>query len=275
MNKSNQPAPRWEDLRPRMISALVLLVIGAVEVWLGGWPFLLFIMALVGAMIWELARLSRPEAPNLAMAIGLLAALLLFLDEGWPKWTGWVLVPAVPFLFLLPFFAVPRWPMAKTCALIALGIMTAGHGLFDLRQTEGAMAILWVLGIVVVSDVGGYFAGRLLGGPKFWPAISPKKTWSGTMAGWIGAALWGAVFVYLGYGTWTLIVVSPVIACAGQLGDIAESWLKRRAGVKDSSGLIPGHGGVMDRFDALVGAMLAVMALQLLAPSLISLSMGG
>lgn len=268
-------ANRWADLRPRMLSAAVLLVIGAVEVWLGGWPFLVFIMALVGAMIWELARLSRPEAPKLAFAIGLLAAALLFADEGWPGWTGWVLLPLVPLVFLAPISGALRWPMAKTCALIALAIMTVGHGLFDLRQTEGAVAILWVLGVVVVSDVAGYFVGRTVGGPKFWPAVSPKKTWSGTIAGWIGAGLLGAAFVYAGYGGIGLVLISPVIAFAGQMGDVTESWLKRRAGVKDSSRLIPGHGGVMDRFDALVGAMLAVMALQFLAPSLIRLSVGG
>jgi phosphatidate cytidylyltransferase len=85
----------------------------------------------------------------------------------------------------------------------------------------------------------------------------------------------GAAFVDAGYGGIGLIVISPLIAFAGQMGDIVESWLKRRAGVKDSSRLIPGHGGVMDRFDALVGAMLAVMALQFLAPNLIRLSIGG
>jgi phosphatidate cytidylyltransferase len=266
---------RWADLRPRLLSAMVMLTVGAVEVWLGGWPFLVFIMALVGTMIWELARLSRPESPKLAIALGVLAAALLFADEGWPNWTGWVLLPLMPIVFLAPVLGAHRWPMAKTCALIALGIMTAGHGLFDLRQAEGAVAILWVLGVVVVSDVAGYFVGRTMGGPKFWPAVSPKKTWSGTIAGWIGAAILGAGFVQAGFGGWELIVLSPVIAFAGQMGDIAESWLKRRTGVKDSSHLIPGHGGVMDRFDALVGAMLAVMALQFLAPSLISLTAGG
>lgn len=268
-------ANRWADLRPRMLSAAVLLIIGAVEVWLGGWPFLVFIMALVGAMIWELARLSRQDGAKRAYGLALIAALLLFADEGWPNWPSYWLVPIVPLIFLASDLGGPRWLMAKTCALIALAIMTAGHGLFELRQTEGAVAILWVLGVVVVSDVAGYFVGRTLGGPKFWPAVSPKKTWSGTVAGWIGAALLGAAFVYAGYGGAGLIALSPLIAFAGQMGDIAESWLKRRAGVKDSSRLIPGHGGVMDRFDALVGAMLAVMALQFIAPNLISLSGGG
>ena len=121
--------------------------------------------------------------------------------------------------------------------------------------------VLWLLGVVITSDVMGYFAGRTLGGPKFWPAISPKKTWSGTVAGWIGAAVLGLVFVALGHGSWPLILLSPVVAFAGQIGDIAESWLKRRVGVTDSSKLTPGHGGLLDRFDALVGAMVAVMIL--------------
>lgn len=267
---------RWSDLRPRLISAAVMLGVGGVEVWLGGWPFLVFIMALVGAMIWEVARMSRPGGPRLALGLGGIAAVLLLADEGWPGWPGWALAPILPLIFLLPlpkFLAseVPSWPMAKTCALMSLAIMAAGHGLFELRQTEGALSILWVLGIVVVSDVSGYFVGRTLGGPKFWPAISPKKTWSGTVAGWVGAAGLGAGFVAMGYGGPALIVLSALIAFAGQMGDIAESWLKRRAGVKDSSHLIPGHGGVMDRFDALIGAMLAVMVLQMLAPNLISL----
>ncbi len=268
-------ANRWADLRPRMMSAAALLVIGAVEVWLGGWPFLVFIMALVGAMIWELARLSRQDGSKRAYGLALMAALLLFVDEGWPNWPGYWLVPIVPLIFLASELGGPRWLMAKTCALIALAIMTVGHGMFELRQTEGALAILWVLGVVVVSDVAGYFVGRTVGGPKFWPAVSPKKTWSGTIAGWIGAALLGYGFFAAGYGGAALIAVSPMIAFAGQMGDIAESWLKRRAGVKDSSRLILGHGGVMDRFDALVGAMLAVMALQFLAPNLIRLSVGG
>jgi phosphatidate cytidylyltransferase len=110
----------------------------------------------------------------------------------------------------------------------------------------------------VVSDVAGYFAGKALGGPKFWPGISPKKTWSGTAAGWAGAACVGAAFARPLEAGAVLIPVSVLVAFAGQMGDIAESAVKRMQGVKDSSALIPGHGGVLDRFDAMLGAALAV-----------------
>ena len=144
--------------------------------------------------------------------------------------------------------------------------MWAGYGLVTLRDAAGSIVIVWLVGVVITSDVLGYFAGRLLGGAKFWPAISPKKTWSGTVAGWIGAALVGLGFVLLAGAGWGLVILSPIVAFAGQMGDIAESWIKRRTGVKDSSALIPGHGGVLDRFDALIFAVVAVMLLGLFGP---------
>ncbi|MES2549277.1 MAG: phosphatidate cytidylyltransferase, partial [Pseudomonadota bacterium] len=148
----------------------------------------------------------------------------------------------------------------------ALAIMLAGYGLIDLRETGGGPMILWLVAVVVASDVLGYFAGRMLGGPKFWERVSPKKTWSGTVAGWIGAGLVGLVMVLAAGASWLLVPLSALVAFAGQLGDIAESWVKRRAGVKDASNLIPGHGGVLDRFDAMIGAVVAVLALGLLVP---------
>jgi phosphatidate cytidylyltransferase len=109
--------------------------------------------------------------------------------------------------------------------------------------------------VVLASDVAGYFAGRVLGGPKFWPHVSPKKTWSGTVAGWVLAALVGWAFMGPLGADAGLIGASVLLAFAGQMGDIAESAIKRRRGVKDSSDLIPGHGGVLDRFDALIAVV--------------------
>ena len=116
--------------------------------------------------------------------------------------------------------------------------------------------------VVVVTDVAGYFAGRIIGGPKFWPAVSPKKTWAGTTAGWLAAAVVGVVFG-IGSGVMgTLVLASVLLSFASQLGDIAESAIKRRVGVKDSSTLIPGHGGLLDRFDGMLGAALALLLLE-------------
>ncbi len=254
-------ANRWADLRPRMLSAAVMLSVGAIEIWLGGLSFLALITALTAVMIWELASITAPAAKGQALLMAALAAVCLILDEGWPSWPAYALFPFVPLAFLLTPRIHPR-----AVAAIALAIMISGHGLFVLRDEAGTAAILWLLGVVIVSDVMGYFAGRILGGPKFWPAVSPKKTWSGTIAGWIGAAAVGLGFVLAGYAGWGLVLISPFISFAGQLGDIAESWVKRRAGVKDSSNLIPGHGGLLDRFDALVGAMVVVMLLTRVMP---------
>ncbi len=253
---------RWSDLRPRVISAAVMVTIGAVDVWLGGWPLLISIAIMIGVMIWELALLSEPDAPKRALIMGIAAAILLFFDEGWPAWTGWLLIPILPLMFL----ATKHRERRAILALAALAIMVAGKGLLEMRSDDGIYAILWLIGVVIVSDISGYFVGKTLGGPKFWPSISPKKTWSGTLAGWGGATLVGVVFVGLGHGTMILILLSPLIAFAGQMGDIGESWLKRRAGVKDSSHLIPGHGGFLDRFDALIGATVAVVLLDLILP---------
>lgn len=257
-----KPDPnRWADLRPRLLSAIVMVAVGAAEIWLGGRSFAALAILLTGGMIWELARITAPtrRATPLAMAFvgggSLLAALLLRGDLA----TAALLIPS------LALALTPRRDR-RIAAVYAAAIMIAGFGLIELRLSNGQSAILWLISVVVVSDVSGYFAGRILGGPKFWPAVSPKKTWSGTVAGWIGSVVVGFLF-YLGdFGTIGVLLLSPVIAFAGQLGDIVESWLKRRAGIKDSSTLIPGHGGLLDRFDALIGATVALMLIGLILP---------
>jgi phosphatidate cytidylyltransferase len=119
--------------------------------------------------------------------------------------------------------------------------------------------MLWLVVVVVATDVLGYFAGRMIGGPKFWPRVSPKKTWAGTLFGWLGAALVGLGFMlYTGVGA-GLIGVSVAVSMASQMGDIAESAIKRKMDVKDSSSLIPGHGGLLDRFDGMLGASLFLL----------------
>lgn len=258
---------QWGDLRTRVVSGVILAALGVGLLVSSGAVMRAGLSVLVGLMAWELARLTghldQPDRNERhALLIGVVAGLASAVFLLVPMLTGpdgvsWVVLWVA---LLVPIIlgwvgSVPsnRWPFV----LFMLGIYGAAYGILVTRQIGGLNWIFWVAGTVVVSDVLGYFAGRTFGGPKFWPAISPKKTWSGTIAGWIGAVIWALIMVLVtGSGDWWMLAAGPLLAFAGQMGDIAESWLKRRVGVKDSSNLIPGHGGVLDRFDAMSGAFL-------------------
>ncbi len=264
MTAAPTPSPdagRWGDLRKRILSAVLMLAVGAVATWQGGMLFAELAVVCTGLMMWELARMTKGEGFDASILLGVLAAAMLALNL-------WSVQPWVLPLMLMPVLVGLVAPRRDSLvfAAYALVIMATGWALVALRVSAGLVPVLWLLAVVIASDVMGYFAGRIIGGPKFWPRVSPKKTWSGTIAGWIGAALVGAGFWAAGPGTSDLIWVSPVVAFAGQMGDIAESAIKRRAGIKDSSGLIPGHGGLMDRFDALAFAAIVTVILLPLLP---------
>jgi phosphatidate cytidylyltransferase len=246
---------KWADLRVRAVSGLIVLALGLGAIWAGGLPVRLLAVVAAGLMLWELARLSAPGRNGQAIAIGALAGLSLaaLLWFHGPYWLAtFALAPVAGLL-------TPRRDRL-VFALYAFAVMLAAYGVVAFREGYGLTFVIWLVMIVIASDVMGYFAGRIIGGPRFWPAVSPKKTWSGTVAGWAGAALVGLWFVAMaGQGPW-LIAFSALTALAAQMGDIAESAIKRRAGVKDSSSLIPGHGGVLDRLDALIGAAVFVLA---------------
>jgi phosphatidate cytidylyltransferase len=128
-----------------------------------------------------------------------------------------------------------------------------------LRQSDafGLIATAWLFAIVWGTDIMAYFGGRLIGGPKLWPRVSAGKTWSGTLIGIFGGALIGLALAITGLertSIVTLFLIGLLLAAVSQAGDLAESALKRRFGVKDSGALIPGHGGVMDRLDGFTAA---------------------
>jgi phosphatidate cytidylyltransferase len=220
--------------------------------WLGGLWFQALCAVVAGIMVWELARLLGAAR----------AALPLAAVSGGAIFVAGFLPPSVALpLILLPALAgLPRLGAHRAVwAAFAFAILLAAFGLMVLREDFGFKWVAWLVCIVIASDVAGYFAGRLIGGPKFWPKVSPKKTWSGTVAGWIGAAAVGLAFMKTTAAGPGIIGVSVAVAMAGQLGDIAESALKRKSGIKDSSNLIPGHGGLFDRFDAMLGASLFLL----------------
>lgn len=254
-------ARSWDDLVPRLLAGLVMAALGLGAIGLGGIVLIALAMALAGLMIWELAMMTAPERAGEARALGLLAAACVFAAL-------WRHPPFLLALVALPPLAGAILPRRLRLVFLFYGFaaVIAAYGFVALREGLGLVFVLWMVAVVIASDVMGYFGGRLIGGPKFWPAVSPKKTWSGTAAGWAGAALVGLGFSLWAGGQDWVSALSVLVALAGQMGDIAESAIKRRLGVKDSSQLIPGHGGVLDRFDAMIGAVLFLILWALILP---------
>lgn len=246
------PGGQWNDLSMRLLSGGIAAVVGLYAMWLGGIAFHLLVALVAGLLVWEVARMIG--GARLAMPLGgLTSAVLLLLAQLPPAY-------ALPLVFAPALVGIARLERRRvTYGLYTSAILFAAFGLIVVRDDFGFVWMAWLALCVIASDILGYFAGRLIGGPKFWPRVSPKKTWSGTVAGWVGAALVGAVFMLQGYASAQVIPISIAIAIAGQMGDVAESALKRRMGVKDSSAMIPGHGGMFDRFDSMLGASLFLL----------------
>ncbi|MBV2360845.1 phosphatidate cytidylyltransferase [Thalassococcus sp. CAU 1522] len=244
----------WEDLGVRIGSGAAMIAVGLGAVWLGGDWFHVLIAVICGVMVWELVCMldtGRTRSPYVLAGVAFVAALAAI--ELPPAF-------ALPLLMFPSLLGLSRMERGEaTFAIFAALILLAGYGMMDLRDDFGLVWMLWLVMVVVVTDVAGYFAGRAIGGPKLWPRVSPKKTWSGTVAGWAGAALVGLLFAKSTAAGYGLAGISVAVSMASQIGDIAESAIKRRAGVKDSSSLIPGHGGLMDRFDGMLGAALFIV----------------
>ena len=242
----------WADLPLRIVSGALLLLVLLIGMWSGvaGILILLFMAAI--AMHWEMGQMFGARRRRL-FVICLVAGL---------GWLPLVVQPTVLnssiFLPLIASFL----PVVIGSALIGKqrgvyiiygAILTLGTMAFwYITINFGVFGVTVLATLVILSDIGGYVAGRLIGGRKFWPSISPNKTWSGIFAGWFLATLFGYVLMQYGGVFWTIPVCVAVVIGA-QFGDIAESWVKRRVGVKDSSRLIPGHGGVLDRLDGFIG----------------------
>ena len=219
------------DLGIRTLSSVAMMSVAIIAIWLGGYTF----MALV-------------------IAVGL----------------------GVFFEFTKLVFGFTRSPLARILWLLG-GLTYVGLACFTLMLFSAPFfgmtpAILLIAG-VIGTDVGAYFAGRSIGGAKIAPRISPSKTWSGLFGGMMGAGLMMVVIqagiyafrggnagdgdIYLAYGWFRLMLTGAALAVVAQMGDFFESWMKRRAGVKDSGRLIPGHGGLFDRTDGLIAVAFA------------------
>lgn len=254
---------RWQDLQTRVLTGAGLAFLGGAAITLGGNIFLFVTALAAGTLVWELTRMVAPEAGNRAVIFALLSALAVALAGEFD--THWAIMlavlPAVLGLLTLG-------PRRLRFFVFALFIQGAAYELVLFRSEFGVTWLMWLLLVVIATDIAGYFVGKALGGPKVWPRVSPKKTWSGTIGGWAGSALVGVAFAVATASGPFVIVLSVLLSGASQLGDIAESALKRSVNVKDSSDLLPGHGGVFDRFDGVLGAAVFMLALVQVFPGL-------
>ncbi len=236
------------NLLMRVLAALVLAPIAVAIAYSGGvlWAILVTLTAIGLYLEWlaivGLARELRVTVPGI-VAVALAGACLALarLDAA--------LVVLAVGLVAVGLLAPLRRAWATAGFLYAACAEVASI-LVRQDPLQGFVALLFVLLVVWVTDIGGYFAGRGIGGPKLWPRVSPKKTWAGAIGGFAASLAVAGCFAGLALGkTAPLLVLAAILSVISQLGDLFESAVKRRFGVKDSSQVIPGHGGLLDRLD--------------------------
>jgi len=257
------------SLRPRVLSAITLAPLPIAAIWFGS-PWLPLLTALAGAvMAWEWGRLCRRGRFG-ATGIVLVGVVLATIATA----TLTTLGSAVGFALLgaaIVFWSARRRPdlHPEWTAFGALWVTLPCICLLWLARggPNGRVTLLWLLAVVWATDIGAYVIGRTLGGPRLAPHWSPRKTWAGLAGGAACAALVGwTTVLWLGISpALPLVLLSAGLAIVEQFGDLAESLAKRRFGVKDSSGLIPGHGGLLDRLDGLLAVIPVVALLTLIA----------
>ena len=251
-------AARWQDLGVRTVSAAALIPAVLLDIWIGGAWFHLFIALLCVLMAHEWTNITHKGSSS-QFALHAAAALCgVFL----PQFEALIAIAALTMASVgitqiksgfNNLWSVAGVPYVSLPAISLLVLRDdASHGL---------VAIAWLFIAIWAADILAYFCGRIIGGPKLWPAVSPKKTWAGLAGAILGGAVAGlGCGIWLGQGIGALVLIGGLLGIVEQGGDLFESAWKRHFDVKDSGRLIPGHGGVLDRVDGLVAAaMLAAL----------------
>jgi phosphatidate cytidylyltransferase len=238
----------------RVLAALVLAPLAIALAYAGGWIWaFLATLASIGLFVEWLTVVGAAKAGPTGAGTIAVAVMGFCIALGWL--TAVVLVGVLG-LVCIAFLAKDQRGWAAAGFLYAVAALAASV-LVRQDPVNGFVALMFVLLVVWATDIGGYFAGRGIGGPKLWPRVSPKKTWAGALGGFVASLAVAGGFAAFGHGKAVpLLVLSAVLSVVSQLGDLFESAVKRRFGVKDSSHVIPGHGGLMDRLDGFIAAVL-------------------
>ena len=239
------------DLQRRSIVGAGLIVLAVGALWLGGVAF--WLMTVVGGLVMmaEWTNLHGVDVRTRRLGQFALSVPLAVLSP----------IAAGPTPFVIGLLAGAGFFISAVCRRSALGwgIIYVGLPVFALvllraqvPDDRGLLLAFWAMGLVWATDIGAYFAGRAIGGAKLAPGISPNKTWAGLIGGLLSATLFAFLLHVELRLPFRLVLATPLLAVLAQAGDLFESWLKRRAGVKDSGSILPGHGGLLDRMDGLV-----------------------
>jgi phosphatidate cytidylyltransferase len=245
------------NLLMRVAAAALMVPLALMFVFAGGWLWVLLVTAIAVGLFYEWHEIVNPVRNPRTFAAGVIALELI----GLALWFGWGGVAWAALILgttLIAFLATEQKCWITGGFIYAAAALIAS-AMVRLDGAMGFYALMFTLLVVWASDIGGYFAGRAIGGPKLWPRVSPNKTWAGSIGALILSALVAVVVAWLGWGRLVpLIVLALAMSVVAQLGDLFESAVKRRFGVKDSSQIIPGHGGLMDRLDGFVAAIVFV-----------------
>lgn len=265
MNTAAPAEPKSSSLGVRVASAVVLAPIVLGAVWVGGTAFLALLLIAGPLMALEWARLAAPEGSGTTEQIALTIGLVVYLLAMGAGDSGLAFALLLTILGLTVAWCL--WAdLPPSRALVGFAYVGGAIVSFAWLRGDsdmGRLTIIWLLGVIWATDIGAYFVGRTFGGPKMAPRLSPNKTWSGLIGGMLSAAIVSvAVFIWADVQSVTLstgIVIglagfAALVALLSQAGDVYESSLKRRAGVKDSGTILPGHGGILDRVDGLMFA---------------------
>ena len=248
------------ELYLRVLSSIIMIVLSTLILVVGGVLFKISLLILATIFAWEILGFDDNKK-----RIKILNASLFALTLATYIWFLPLLSLIFLFIFLFYYKIIIKHEDFNKRAIYFIVILLSLVSLSHLRSDIGLIETIWVICCVISSDIGGYFVGRYVGGPKLWPVISPKKTWSGILGGWILALITTFVFIFFWANIkYYFLYLSVFIAMSSQFGDLFESSIKRSAKVKDSSNLIPGHGGFLDRFDGMIGAFFAICVIYIL-----------
>jgi phosphatidate cytidylyltransferase len=259
------PSAAGSDLTTRFAMGVAMIAVASLVTWFGGWPFR--VLAVIAAAIMLVEWADMHKVPRLWAWAGGLAAAAILLGAAEYFYPADYEEDVLPLSFapviggaVLLGFASRRLAMAWGFLYIVLPAFCLVVLSWASMDTMGDL-VFWVLIVTWATDIFAYFAGRAIGGPKLAPRISPNKTWAGLIGGIAGAGLFGWLLAaYFALGS-PFLWIGAIMGLIAQLGDLYESWEKRRAGVKDSGTLLPGHGGVLDRLDGLLAVSLATTIL--------------